>query len=156
VWDALTLPDRIGRWLWPVVEWPDDPARERRVRLGDVMRLGDANVEGGVQELEVLALEPERHLRFSWGGAAVSIRLQDDEDGTLLTLVQDPIESVMTYEGHSGAGRLRSAPDFAAGWHSLIDQLTLLLSGLTVPEPDRLWEAAYLVYSESLARPHAD
>ena len=73
-----------------------------------------------------------------------------------LTLVQDPIESVMTYEGHSGAGRLRSAPDFAAGWHSLIDQLTLLLSGLTVPEPDRLWEAAYLVYSESLARPHAD
>ncbi|WP_314147161.1 SRPBCC domain-containing protein [uncultured Leifsonia sp.] len=156
VWDALTLPDRIGRWLWPVVEWPDDPARERRVRLGDVMRLGDANVEGGVQELEVLALEPERHLRFSWGDAAVSIRLQDDEDGTLLTLVQDPIESVMTYEGHSGAGRLRSAPDFAAGWHSLIDQLTLLLSGLTVPEPDRLWEAAYLVYSESLARPHAD
>lgn len=150
VWDALTLPDPVGRWLWPVVEWPDDPVRQRRVRLGDVMRLGDANIEGGVQELEVLAIEPERHLRFSWADAAVSIHLQEDEGGTLLTLVQDPIESVF------GAGRLRSAPDFAAGWHSLIDQLTLLLSGLTVPEPQRLWEAAYLVYADSLPRVHAD
>ncbi|WP_348786931.1 SRPBCC domain-containing protein [Leifsonia sp. NPDC080035] len=150
VWDALTLPDRVGRWLWPVVEWPDDPVRERRVRLGDVMRLGDANIEGGVHDLKVLALEPERHLRFSWGDAAVSIRLDDDEGGTLLTLVQDPIESVF------GAGRLRSAPDFAAGWHTLLDQLTLLLSGLTVPEPDRLWEAAYLAYSEGLPPTHAD
>ena len=105
------------------------------------MRLGDENIEGGVQELEVLGLEDERLLRLSWGDAAVSIQLAENDDGTLLTLVQDPIEDVF------GAGRLRSAPDFAAGWHTLIDQLTLLLSGLSVPEPTRLWEAAYLVYS---------
>ncbi|GAA4152776.1 SRPBCC domain-containing protein [Leifsonia shinshuensis] len=141
VWDALTLPDRVGRWLWPVVEWPDDPARERRLRLGDVMRLGDENVEGAVQVLEVLELEDRAHLRFSWGAAAVSIRLTETGDGTLLSLDQDGVEDTF------GAGRLRSAPDFAAGWHQLIDQLTLLLAGLTVPAPDRLWEAAYLVYS---------
>ena len=141
VWDALTLPGRVGRWLWPVVEWPGDPARERRLRLGDVMRLGDENVEGAVQVLEVLALDDRTHLRFSWGDAAVSIRLTETGDGTLLSLEQDGVEDIF------GAGRLRSAPDFAAGWHQLIDQLTLLLSGLTVPAPDRLWEAAYLVYS---------
>jgi uncharacterized protein YndB with AHSA1/START domain len=141
VWDALTLPDRVGRWLWPVVEWPDDPVRERRLRLGDVMRLGDENIEGAIQELEVLDLEDRAHLRFSWGDAAVSIRLTETGDGTLLSLEQDGVKDIV------GAGRLRSAPDFAAGWHTLIDQLTLLLTGLTVPAPDRLWEAAYLVYS---------
>ncbi|QNE35002.1 SRPBCC domain-containing protein [Leifsonia shinshuensis] len=141
VWDALTLPDRVGRWLWPVVEWPDDPARERRLRQGDVMRLGDENVDGAVQVLEVLDLEDRAHLRFTWGDAAVSIRLTETGDGTLLSLEQDGVKDTF------GAGRLRSAPDFAAGWHQLLDQLTLLLSGLTVPAPDRLWEAAYLVYS---------
>jgi uncharacterized protein YndB with AHSA1/START domain len=141
VWDALTLPDRVGHWLWPVVEWPDDPARKRRLRAGDVMRLGDENIEGAVQELEVLELQDRAHLRFSWGDAAVSIRLEETGDGTLLSLVQDGVKDAF------GAGRLRSAPDFAAGWHTLIDQLTLLLAGLTVPAPDRLWEAAYLVYA---------
>ena len=141
VWDALTLPDRVGRWLWPVVEWPDDPVRERRLRLGDVMRLGDENIEGAIQELEVLDLEERAHLRFTWGDAAVSIRLTETGDGTLLSLEQDGVRDTF------GAGRLRSAPDFAAGWHQLIDQLTLVLAGLTVPAPDRLWEAAYLVYS---------
>ncbi|WP_426623348.1 SRPBCC domain-containing protein [Leifsonia sp. McL0607] len=141
VWDALTLPDRVGRWLWPVVEWPDDPARARRLRIGDVMRLGDENVEGAVQELEILNLQERAHLRFTWGDAAVSIRLEETDDGTLLSLVQGGVKDTF------GAGRLRSAPDFAAGWHTLIDQLTLLLAGLSVPAPDRLWEAAYLVYA---------
>jgi uncharacterized protein YndB with AHSA1/START domain len=143
VWDALTLPDRIGRWLWPVVEWPDDPARVRPLELGDTFRLGDANVPDGVHAMEVLALEPERLLSFTWGPArsAVTLRLDGQEAGTLLVLDQDAIPDVF------GAGRLRSAPDFAAGWHSLVDGLILLLEGLDAPRREGLWDAAYEVYA---------
>ncbi len=142
VWDALTRPERIGRWLWPVVEWPDDPARVRPLELGDTFLLGDANVPGGVHTMEVLALEPGRLLSFSWGPArsAVTLSLVEQGDGTRLVLDQDPIPDVF------GAGRLRSAPDFAAGWHSLVDGLTLLLEGLDAPKREGLWDAAYEVY----------
>ena len=143
VWDALTRPDRIGRWLWPVVEWPDDPARARSLELGDTFLLGDANVPEGTHTMEVLALEPGRLLSFTWGPArsAVTFRLAEQDGGTLLVLDQDAIPDVF------GAGRLRSAPDFAAGWHALVDGLTLLLEGLDAPRREGLWDAAYEVYS---------
>jgi uncharacterized protein YndB with AHSA1/START domain len=143
VWDALTRPERIGRWLWPVVEWPDDPARIRPLELGDAFRLGDENVPGGVHAIEVLALEPGRMLSFTWGPdrSAVTLRLTDHGDSTLLVLDQDAIPDVF------GAGRLRSAPDFAAGWHSLVDGLELLLAGLDAPKRQGLWDAAYEVYA---------
>ena len=144
VWDAITLPDRIGRWLWPVVEWPDDPARTRGLQLGDAFVLGDANVPDGAHAMEVLALEHGHLLSFTWGPerSAVTIRVTADGGGTLFVLDQDPIPDVF------GAGRLRSAPDFAAGWHSLVDGLVLLLAGLSVPKPEALWDAAYEVYAE--------
>jgi hypothetical protein len=56
-------------------------------------------------------------------------------------LDQDAIPDVF------GAGRLRSAPDFAAGWHSLVDGLELLLAGLDAPKRQGLWDAAYEVYA---------
>jgi uncharacterized protein YndB with AHSA1/START domain len=147
VWDALTRPERIGRWLWPVVEWPDDPARIRPLRQGDTFRLGDANQPESMPSTEVLALEEGRLFSFTWGadGAAVTIRLETQAGATLFVLDQDPIPDVF------GAGRLRSAPDFAAGWHSLVDGLALLLDGLTVPKPEGLWDAAYEVYAEAAA-----
>ncbi len=143
VWDALTRPERIERWLWPVVAWPDDPARVRPLEFGDTFLLGDANVLDGVHTMEVLALEQGRLLSFTWGPArsAVTIRLADQGDATLLVLDQDAIPDVF------GAGRLRSAPDFAAGWHSLIDGLVLLLDGLDAPKREGLWDAAYEVYA---------
>jgi uncharacterized protein YndB with AHSA1/START domain len=143
VWDALTRPERIGRWLWPVVEWPDDPVRARALELGDTFLLGDANVPDGTHTMEVLALEPGRLLSFTWGPArsAVTIRLAEQGGTTLLVLDQDAVPDVF------GAGRLRSAPDFAAGWHSLVDGLVLLLAGLDAPKRDGLWDAAYEVYT---------
>ena len=93
--------------------------------------------------MEVLALEPGRLLSFTWGPArsAVTFRLAEQDGGTLLVLDQDAIPDVF------GAGRLRSAPDFAAGWHSLVDGLTLLLEGLDAPRREGLWDAAYEVYT---------
>lgn len=144
VWDALTRPDKIGRWLWPVVQWPDDPTRERALRRGDVFLLGDENVPDGAHDMEVLALDEGRLISFTWGPAraAVTIRVAENAQNALVVLDQDAIPDVF------GAGRMRSAPDFAAGWHSLIDGLTLLLNGLTVPKPEALWDAAFEVYTE--------
>ncbi|MDQ1555463.1 MAG: hypothetical protein QOI02_465 [Actinomycetota bacterium] len=142
VWDCLVRPDRIGRWLWPVVEWPDDPLRERVLRLGDRFRLGDENMPGGFPEFEVLEFDPQRVLAFTWGNDRTPVRLtlQPSGDGTLLTLDQAPTPEVFA------AGRVRSGPDFAAGWHSLVDQLVVLLDGRDPGSAPGLWEGAYSVY----------
>lgn len=64
----------------------------------------------------------------------------------MLVLDQDGVPDVF------GGGRMRSAPDFAAGRHSLVDGLSLLLAGTSVARPEGLWDAAYEVYSEADAR----
>lgn len=146
VWSALTEPDRIGRWLWPVVEWPDDPARERPLELGDRFVLGDANVEEAKRGFEVLAMDPGRRMVVRWGaiGAEVAFEVEPTADGTVLRLRQSAAPDVVAQ------GTLRSGPDFAAGWHAVVDMLVLLLQRHDPheePADGELWEAAYRVYS---------
>lgn len=145
VWSALTEPDRIGRWLWPVVTWPDDPARERSLRLGDRFVLGDENLPDGQNVMDVLELDPGRRIVFSWGpkGESVGFEVEPTGDGTLLRLRQSATAEVYA------AGRMRSGPDFAAGWHSLVDGLALLLQGSEAPKGSELWDAAYAVYDST-------
>ena len=143
VWAACTEPDRIGRWLWPVVQWPDDPARERPLRLGDRFVLGDANMPDGQHAMEVLELDAERRIAFSWVkiGATVELTLEPTSDGTLLRLQQSATPEVFA------RGQLRSGPDFAAGWHSVVDGLTVLLQGHDGPPNEELWDAAFAIYA---------
>jgi uncharacterized protein YndB with AHSA1/START domain len=145
VWSALTEPDRIGRWLWPVVEWPDDPARSRALELGDRFVLGDSNAPDGQTVFEVLAMDEGRQMVVSWGdtGAHVTFEVEPTSGGTVLRLRQSPAPEVFA------AGRMRSGPDFGAGWHSLVDGLVLLLQRhdpREEPANDELWQAAYAVY----------
>lgn len=142
VWSALTEPERIGRWLWPVVQWPDDPARERALQVGDRFVLGDENLPEGQNVMDVLELDPGRRIAFSWGpqGESVRFEIEPTDDGTLLRLRQSATQEVYA------AGRMRSGPDFAAGWHSLVDGLALVLQGSEVPKGTELWDAAYAIY----------
>jgi uncharacterized protein YndB with AHSA1/START domain len=144
VWAALTEPDRIGRWLWPVVSWPDDPARARPLQEGDEFLLGDENMPDGASPFAVLELVPRRLLVLRWGNMDTELRisLAAEPGATLLRLEQAAAQDVFA------AGRMRSGPDFAAGWHSLLDGLALLLAEQPPADGEALWDAAYAVYSQ--------
>lgn len=142
VWDALTSPARIGEWWWPVVEWPDDPSRTRSLAVGDRFALGDANMPEP-QRFAVVELEEGVELTLRWQGSdgELAFAISDHPAGTLLRLRQSPTADLMA------GGALRSAPDFAAGWHSIVDALVGYLAGIPLPEGDALWQAAYAVYA---------
>ena len=140
VWSALTEPDRIGRWLWPVLEWPDDPDRRRSLRAGDEFQLGDPNLPAGRSRFTVTALAELSGISFTWNEVPLDIAISELDGATLLILDQGPSPDVF------GAGRLRSGDDFAAGWHSLLDALSTALDGIPAERPETLWDAAYAVY----------
>jgi len=141
VWDALTNPARIGKWWWPVVEWPDDPARLRTLQVDDRFALGDDNMPEP-QRFEVALLDPEAELILRWQGtdAELAIALSGHPDGTMLRLRQSPTPDRMA------GGQLRSGADFGAGWHSIVDSLAGYLAGIPMPDGDAMWRAAYAVY----------
>ncbi|MEO6533739.1 MAG: SRPBCC domain-containing protein [Pseudolysinimonas sp.] len=142
VWDAMTNPARIGSWWWPVVEWPDDPARVRTLRAGDRFALGDANMPQP-QRFEVADLDDERELTLRWAGtdAELVLALSDHPGGTMLRLRQSPTPDRMA------GGTLRTSADYGAGWHSIVDALVGYLGGIPLPDGDAMWQAAYVVYA---------
>jgi len=98
------------------------------------------------QPVDVDADEAARRLTLSWpdSGNTVTFALDDHPAGTMLSLGMSPSPSVT-----DASGRVRSGPDFAAGWHSTVDALVAELGGIPIPEGDALWQAAYAVYADS-------
>jgi len=143
VWAALTEPDRLSAWWWPVREWPDDPSRSRALHLGDRFALGDGNMPEP-QRFVVAQCDPESELTLQWSlsDAELTFALSPAPGGTLLRLRQSPMPD------RFAAGKLRTGPDFAAGWHSIVDGLVGYLGGIPLPEGDVLWQAAYAAYSD--------
>jgi uncharacterized protein YndB with AHSA1/START domain len=141
VWDALTNPARIGNWWWPVVEWPDDPARSRVLEAGDRFALGDDNM-AEPQRLEVASVDPGAELILRWqdSDAELLIALSDHPSGTMLRLRQSPTPDRVA------GGKVRSGADFGAGWHSIVDALVGYLADIPMPDGDAMWRAAYVVY----------
>jgi uncharacterized protein YndB with AHSA1/START domain len=141
VWDALTNPARIGNWWWPVVEWPDDPARSRVLEAGDRFALGDDNM-AEPQRLEVASVDPGAELILRWqdSDAELLIALSDHPSGTMLRLRQSPTPDRVA------GGKVRSGADFGAGWHSIVDALVGYLADIPMPDGDAMWRAAYAVY----------
>ena len=96
------------------------------------------------QPLEITEDADARELTLRWPEAdnEVTFALAEHPAGTRLRLRQSPTRDVTDAEGG-----LRSGPDFAAGWHSMIDALVAELAGIPMPEGDALWQAAYAVYA---------
>jgi uncharacterized protein YndB with AHSA1/START domain len=115
LWDAVTDPDRIKRWLMPI--------------SGDLRVGGSFQLEGNAGG-EILACEPPRLLRVTFGdpNSIVELRLTAQADGdTVLELEHTvPIEIAQ-----SGAGALWVGP----GWDGALLGLGLFLRGEAVGDP---------------------
>lgn len=115
VWDAIAQPDRIKRWFLPI---------SGELRVG-----GTFQVEGNASG-EILACEPPRRLRATWGDptSILEVRLtaQGDRDTVLELEHTVPIEMAQ-----SGAGALWVGP----GWDGALMGLGLFLRGEAVGDP---------------------
>jgi uncharacterized protein YndB with AHSA1/START domain len=115
VWDAVTQPDRIKRWLMPI---------SGELRVGGSFQL-EGNAGG-----EILTCQPPSLLRVTFGAptSIVEVRLTPDGDrDTVLELVHTvPIEMAQ-----SGAGALYVGP----GWDGALMGLGLFLRGEAVGDP---------------------
>ena len=115
VWDALTEPDRIVRWFYPV---------SGELRVGGTFQL-EGNAGG-----DILKCEPPTVLRVTFGGptSVVELRLTPTNDTeTVLELEHTvPLEIAQ-----SGAGALYVGP----GWDGALMALDLFLHGNVAADP---------------------
>jgi uncharacterized protein YndB with AHSA1/START domain len=131
LWAALTDPAQLAGWLAEV------PTFEAELGRSVVIDFG----EGGEVRGEVLALEPERVLEYSWtftgeGESVVRFELQPQERGTLLVL------------DHRALGRAFGV-GYAAGWHAHLDMLDAALAGGSA-EWEPLYERTRPAYAAQL------
>lgn len=115
VWDAVTQPDRIKRWLMPI---------SGELRVGGSFQL-EGNAGG-----EILSCEPPRLLKVTFGGptSIVEVRLTPHGDhDTVLELEH----SVGIEIAQSGAGAMYVGP----GWDGALLGLGLFLRGEAIGDP---------------------
>jgi uncharacterized protein YndB with AHSA1/START domain len=115
VWDALTDPDRVKRWFFPI--------------SGDLREGGAFQLEGNAGG-DILRCDPPRLLKVTFGGptSVVELRLAPEgQDTTVLELEHTvPIEMA-----GSGAGALYVGP----GWDGAFLGLGLFLAGEVSGDP---------------------
>lgn len=115
VWDAVTDPDRIARWLYPV---------SGELEVGGTFQL-EGNAGG-----EILGCEPPRLLQVTFGGptSIVELRLSEDDGGETLLELEHTVPMEMA---GSGAGALFVGP----GWDGALMSLGFYLQGEVADDP---------------------
>ena len=115
VWDAITDPDRIKRWMMPI--------------SGDLRVGGKFQLEGNAGG-EILQCEPPRRLKVTFGGetSLVEVRLSTDGDEQTTLELEHTVPIEMA---GGGAGALYVGP----GWDGALMGLGLFLSGEAVGDP---------------------
>jgi len=115
VWAALTDPERIRRWFYPV--------------SGDLRAGGKFQLEGNAGG-DILACEPPRLLRLTFGGPLSLVELRLSPDGAERTRLE--LEHTVPIEmARSGAGALYVGP----GWDGAFLALGLFLQGVVAEDP---------------------
>ncbi|GAB3617593.1 SRPBCC family protein [Okibacterium endophyticum] len=114
VWDALTSPERLPRWFYPI---------SGDLRVGGTFQL-EGNAGGEIRSCERPTL-----LQVTFGGpdSFLDLTLTETEDGTTLDLTH----TVPLAMAGSGAGALFVGP----GWDGAMLGLGIHLRGQTVGDP---------------------
>lgn len=115
VWDAVTHPDRIKRWFLPI---------SGELRVG-----GSFQFEGNAGG-EILACEPPRLLRVTFGGPTSFVEMRLTAQGESDTVLE--LEHTVPIEmAQSGAGALFVGP----GWDGALLGLDRFLRGEAIGDP---------------------
>ncbi len=131
VWDAVTEPERIGRWLAPVTMLGD-----RHYRLD----FGDDHATVG----EVVTCDPPHSLTVTWEftgepASRVALEVRADGDGAVLVLDHTRLPN------DQGA-------EYGAGWEAHLATLEAQLTGAAPPDWDERFSTLRPAYRDALAR----
>jgi uncharacterized protein YndB with AHSA1/START domain len=136
VWEALTDPEMLRRWL------ADPFAFEHEVGGTVDLRFGDDPDQ--VAQGTILAYEPPRVLEYEWhwpGQTSSIVRFELRAEGEVTVLVLD----------HRGLPA-SAAIAYAAGWHAYLDRLAAQFDGEDLDWDDRF--ASVLPKYRELAAAH--
>src|SRR5215472_18635611 len=123
LWDALTDPGRMARWLGAEVSIQTRPGGAVRLRWE------------GADEMHgvITAFEPGRLLEYTWNEAALGVEslvrfeLRPEGAGSVLVLAHTRVPA-------------DQAPGFGAGWHGHLDALAAVLAGQPADPHERFRE----------------
>jgi uncharacterized protein YndB with AHSA1/START domain len=115
VWSALTDPDRIRRWFYPI--------------SGDLRPGGSFQLEGNAGG-DIVECDPPHRLKVTFGGPTSLVELRLSAEGDSRTVL-DMEHTVPTEMAQSGAGALFVGP----GWDGAFMALDLHLQGVVSDDP---------------------
>lgn len=130
VWEAVTDPAQLAQWFPTTVEFD-------RLAPGAAIAFAFADNAYPPMSGEVLEVQAQRRLSFTWGDDRLTFELEPESGDTACRLSFSVVLD--------GAGK--AARD-AAGWDQCLDMLALLAAGRMPPRPaagDR-WRAYYEEY----------
>jgi uncharacterized protein YndB with AHSA1/START domain len=118
VWRAITDPALLAQWLLPVFEWKLEPG------AAFLFKTEPHPPWDGRVRCQMLAIEPERELRYTWSvgdmelDTVVTFTLTPTATGTRLTLVQSGFQA--SQKQNWGGARY--------GWKMMSERLVALLA----------------------------
>lgn len=108
------------------------------LRVGGVIKFDMQ--DGTFEEMNILEVETNAVLSYTWGEDRVRFELEPVSGGTRLIL----IEQLTKLTDHT--------PKDLAGWHVCLDKIKALLDGKKLDSRNSEWEKWYKAYTEALNR----
>lgn len=111
--------------------------RVDELREGGVIKFDMGN--GTFEEMEILDLEMQSVLEYTWGEDVVRFELSHEPNGCLLVLK----EKINTITAHT--------PRDLAGWHVCLDVIQALMDGRTIERREE-WKIWYEKYVKEIEK----